>query len=84
MIQATIHRACGETGRDPATVDFWSNAQITFADSKEEAREYTLGWTTNWLTEMTLTGKGIPPEVSRALGQVQRRHPRSRLGLQNP
>jgi len=62
-IQATIERACAEVGRDPATLDFWSNAQITFDESKEKAMEYSLGWTTNWLTEGTLDGKGIPPEI---------------------
>ncbi len=67
LIQATIHRACGEVGRDPDTVDFWSNAQITFDESKEKAMEYSLGWTTNWLTEGTLSGKGIPPEIKEPL-----------------
>ena len=67
MIQATIQRACGEAGRDPETVDFWSNALITFDESKGKAMEYSLGWTTNWLTEMTLNGKGIPPEIHEPL-----------------
>ena len=67
MIQATLHRACGEVGRDPDRVDFWSNAQITFDESKEQAMEYSLGWTTNWLTEGTLNGKGIPAEVREPL-----------------
>lgn len=66
-IQATIGRACAEVGRDPATLDFWSNAQITFDESKEKAMEYSLGWTTNWLTEGTMNGKGIPPEIRRPL-----------------
>ena len=67
MIQATIHRACGEVGRDPETVDFWSNALVTFDESKERAMEYSLGWTTNWLTEMTMDGKGIPQEIREPL-----------------
>ena len=67
MIQATIHRACGEVGRDPETVDFWSNALVTFDESKERAMEYSLGWTTNWLTEMTMNGKGIPQEIREPL-----------------
>ena len=67
MIRATIHRACGEVGRDPETVDFWSNALITFDESKESAMEYSLGWTTNWLTETTLEGKGIPQEIREPL-----------------
>ena len=29
--------------------------------------EYSLGWTTNWLTEGTLDGKGIPDEIRRPL-----------------
>ena len=67
MIQATIHRACDEVGRDPETVDFWSNALVTFDESKEKAMEYSLGWTTNWLTEMTMDGKGIPQEIREPL-----------------
>ena len=67
MIQATIQRACGEVGRDPETVDFWSNALVTFDESKERAMEYSLGWTTNWLTEMTMNGKGIPQEIREPL-----------------
>ena len=67
MIQATIRRACGEVGRDPESVDFWSNAMITFDESRERAMEYSLGWATNWLTEPTLEGKGIPPEMHEPL-----------------
>jgi len=67
MIRDTIRRACDEVGRDPDSVDFWSNALITFDESKERAMEYSLGWTTNWLTETTLEGKGIPTEIREPL-----------------
>ncbi|MSP51188.1 MAG: LLM class flavin-dependent oxidoreductase [Alphaproteobacteria bacterium] len=63
MVQDTIKTACAAVGRDPATIDFWSNAHLHFAESREVASHYMLGWTTNWLTEMTTAGKGIPDRV---------------------
>ncbi len=49
-------------GRDVEEFDVWWNAQISFASSIEEAKRTTLGWSPQWLTAGTLTGKGIPDE----------------------
>lgn len=72
MIQDTIAKACTAAKRDPATLDFWSNCHIAFAPSRAEAMEYTLGWTTNWLTEMTTAGKNIPDHVVPKLHEFNR------------
>jgi alkanesulfonate monooxygenase SsuD/methylene tetrahydromethanopterin reductase-like flavin-dependent oxidoreductase (luciferase family) len=72
MIQDTIAEACTTVARDPASLDFWSNCHIAFAPSRAAAMEYTLGWTTNWLTEMTTKGKNIPDHVVPKLHEFNR------------
>ena len=57
-------------GRAQEEFDVWWNAQIFFASSIEEAKETSLGWSPQWLTEGTLAGKGIPDEYHDALREM--------------
>ena len=63
MFQDKVKTFALAVGRDPASVDFWCNAHLVPDSSREAAMEYSLGWTTNWLTEMTTKGKGIPDHL---------------------
>ena len=57
-------------GRRPEEFDVWWNAQIFFASSIEAAKETTLGWSPQWLTEGSLAGKDIPVSYHDALREM--------------
>jgi 5,10-methylenetetrahydromethanopterin reductase len=68
--QRAIADGLAAAGRKSDEFDVWWNAQVFFAPSIEEAKETTLGWSPQWLTEGTLAGKGIPEEYHDALREM--------------
>lgn len=66
-IDEQIAAACAEVGRDPAEVDVWHYAEITFAESAAAAAENSLGWFSHFLTFGGTAGKRVPEELLPAL-----------------
>ena len=62
-----IAAACAEIGRDPAEIDVWHYAEITFAESAAAAAENSLGWLAHFLTFGGTAGKRVPEDVLPAL-----------------
>ncbi len=62
-----IAAACAEIGRDPAEVDVWHYAEITFAESAATAAGNSLGWLPHFLTFGGTAGKRVPEDLLPAL-----------------
>ena len=59
-VHTTVAEGLAASGRKAEEFEVWWTADITFAESVEEAAAQSLGWATNWLTIGTLEGKRIP------------------------
>ena len=62
-----IAAACAEVGRDPAELDVWHYAEITFAESAAAAAENSLGWLAYFLIFGGTAGKRVPAALLPAL-----------------
>ena len=65
--EGRIAAACAEIGRDPAEIDVWHYAEITFAESAAAAAENSLGWLAHFLTFGGTAGKRVPADLLPAL-----------------
>ena len=68
--QNQIEEACREVHRDPATLEIWHLAEVTFADSAEAASARSLGIFAHWLTLGGTKGKRIPREYEPLLAEL--------------
>ena len=78
-VHTTVAEGLAASGRKAEDFEVWWTADITFAQSVEEAAAQSLGWATNWLTISSL-GRVRDPQEEPA----QDRRPRRREGRPHP
>ncbi len=66
-VRDLVEQGCAGAGRDPSELELWWNSEVVFGESPEEARERSLGVSTEWLTMGSLEGKQIPDHLKDAL-----------------